>query len=264
MRRLRLQMMAGEIPITPPQAFLIATGITDATITSAINTLYADLVTYGIWNKMKAIYPIVGGTAVTHKFNLKDPRDLDVAFRLSFNGGWVHSANGAQPNGVNSYANTFFNQLSDGQQNSAHISYYSRTTSNGTEIEIGSTTSNFTNGSLIEIRTAGITYFKVNTISSYLTYTDLDAKGLYVANRTASNLTNAWKNGTKESQATTASNTPANNNLYLGAVNNSNIPQFFTTKQCAFASIGDGLTDTEAANYYTAVQAFQTTLGRQV
>jgi hypothetical protein len=28
--------------------------------------------------------------------------------------------------------------------------------------------------------------------------------------------------------------------------------------------MGQGLTDTEAANYYTAVQAFQTTLSRQV
>ena len=41
-------------------------------------------------------------------------------------------------------------------------------------------------------------------------------------------------------------------------------PSGYTTKQCAFASIGSGLTDTEAANFYTAVQAFQTTLGRNV
>jgi hypothetical protein len=43
-----------------------------------------------------------------------------------------------------------------------------------------------------------------------------------------------------------------------------NNPQFYSTKECAFASIGDGLTDTEAGNLYTAVQAYQTTLGRQV
>jgi hypothetical protein len=28
--------------------------------------------------------------------------------------------------------------------------------------------------------------------------------------------------------------------------------------------LGDGLTDTEAANFYTAVQTYQTTLGRNV
>jgi hypothetical protein len=39
-------------------------------------------------------------------------------------------------------------------------------------------------------------------------------------------------------------------NLYLGGVN-------------SFTTIGDGLTSTEAANFYTAVQIFQSTLGRQ-
>ena len=38
----------------------------------------------------------------------------------------------------------------------------------------------------------------------------------------------------------------------------------YSAKECAFASIGDGLTDTEAANFYTAVQTFQTTLSRNV
>jgi hypothetical protein len=38
----------------------------------------------------------------------------------------------------------------------------------------------------------------------------------------------------------------------------------YYANQFAFASIGDGLTNTEAANFYTAVQAYQTTLSRQV
>jgi hypothetical protein len=37
-----------------------------------------------------------------------------------------------------------------------------------------------------------------------------------------------------------------------------------SNRECAFSSIGDGLTDTQASNFYTAVQAFQTTLSRQV
>jgi hypothetical protein len=48
-------------------------------------------------------------------------------------------------------------------------------------------------------------------------------------------------------------------------VNNQNTSAVeFTQNQYAFMSIGDGLTDTQASNFYTAVQAFQTTLGRQV
>jgi hypothetical protein len=38
----------------------------------------------------------------------------------------------------------------------------------------------------------------------------------------------------------------------------------YENKECAFASIGDGLTDADVANLYTIVQKYQTTLGRQV
>ena len=69
---------------TDAQAFITAAGITDTTQQSAINSLVTNLKGYGIWSKMKAIYPMVGGTANAHKFNLKDSRDLDAAFRLGF------------------------------------------------------------------------------------------------------------------------------------------------------------------------------------
>ena len=66
---------------TDAQAFITATGITDNTQKNSINQLVLDLKSYGVWSKIKAIYPFVGGTATTHKFNLKDPRDLDAAYR---------------------------------------------------------------------------------------------------------------------------------------------------------------------------------------
>jgi hypothetical protein len=60
-------------------AFIAAAGITNLTQAAAISTLVDDLKTYGLWTKMKALYPFVGGSAASHKFNLKDPRDLDAA-----------------------------------------------------------------------------------------------------------------------------------------------------------------------------------------
>jgi hypothetical protein len=51
--------------------------------------------------------------------------------------------------------------------------------------------------------------------------------------------------------------------LFLGAANGLPITGY-SNKQYAFASIGSGLTDAEAAALYTAVQAFNTTLSRQV
>jgi hypothetical protein len=38
----------------------------------------------------------------------------------------------------------------------------------------------------------------------------------------------------------------------------------YSNRQCAFVTIGTGLTDAEALNLYNTIQTFQTTLGRQV
>ena len=247
------------------QAFFTASGLTGTTNQSAINQLVVDMKGYGIWTKMKAIYPFVGGTAASHKWNLKDPQDTNAAFRLVFAGGWSHTSTGATPNGVNAIADTFLISSGTLSQNSTHISYYSRTLSNGIEVEIGTASGNSPGdaGSLIEIRTFGVSYFRVNSGSTYITYTDADSRAFYVANRTASNVVNGWRNSTKVVTGTTASSGLSTKSLILGAYNAGSI-QFYSTKQCAFSSIGDGLTDAEAANFYTAVQAYQTTLSRQV
>jgi len=243
-------------------AFLTATGITDATITSAICTLVTTMKTDGTWAKCNAIYPMVGGTATTHKFNLKNPLDTNAAFRLSFLGGWTHSSNGALPNGTNTYANTFFNPSANASQNSHHISYYSRTNSNLTEVEIGG--ANATQGSVLEIRTSNITYFRINSSTTYITAADADSRAFYMANRTAQNVINGWKNLTKIATGATASSTLVNLNYLLGALNNNGATSFYSRKECAFATIGSGLTDAEAAALYNSIQAMQTTLSRNV
>jgi hypothetical protein len=89
-------------------AFLLATGITDPIISAAICNLVVGLKTDGLWSQMTAIYPFVGGTATTHKYNLKDPRDLNAAYRLTFYGGWRHDSQGILGNGTNTYADTYF------------------------------------------------------------------------------------------------------------------------------------------------------------
>ena len=50
--------------------------------------------------------------------------------------------------------------------------------------------------------------------------------------------------------------------IWLAA--NSGLPGNFTDRQCAFATIGAGLSNTEAGTLYTDIQTMQTTLSRQV
>ena len=253
--------------------FIAAAGITNLIQASAINTLVNDLKTYGLWTKMKAIYPFVGGSATSHKFNLKDPRDLDAAYRLVFNGGWVHSSTGALPNGTTGYADTKLNPNTVLTSLNQHISYYSRTNS----------TANVNDNGCQDDLTAGngrnifalwgvsyLNYYAVQTTdTNMLTTSDTNSLGLILASRTSSTLLEGHRNGVRKTQSTTLSVSPKPNiNIYLGAFNYRNGPgamsTYYGVRETAFASIGDGLTSAEATNFYTAVQKFQTTLGRQI
>ena len=124
------------------QAFIDATGIS-GTEASAINTLVLSLKSNGIWTNLLAIYPMVGGTATSCKYNLKNPLDTDAAFRLSFAGTWTFNSSGAKPDGVaGTYANTFLNPTTHLSSTNGHISYYSFTNTTGaTQVEIGTTSS---------------------------------------------------------------------------------------------------------------------------
>jgi len=240
------------------QAFITAAAITDPTQQAAINTLVVDLKGYSIWTKFQAIYPVVGGSASAHAVNLKTPG----TYNLSFATGVTHSANGMLGNGSTGYANSNFNpNLNGATLNSHHVSFYSRTNSNGTEVEFGAAAAG--NQTLLEIRTSGTTYAAINSAPTYINFADTDSRGFYVANRTASNVLNVFRNSTKRVTGATASSGRANANYFILAWNNVT-PQYYSLKQCAFASIGDGLTDTDAANFYTAVQAYQTSLGRSI
>ena len=242
-------------------AFITAASITDSTQQSAINTLVTQLKTYGVWSKMRALYPFVGGTATTHKWNLKDPRDLDAAYRLTFSGGWTHSSTGALPNGTTAYADTKL-KPSNISQNSVHMSTYLRTTYSG-GVDMGCSTNDyfFISANLgIGVPPRG----PLNLASYQDTSSPLDTKAFYVTSRTNSTTNKLFRNTSLISNETLTSVAPEAYNIYIGAGNRSNAGWAYTARQTSFASIGDGLTDTEAANFYTAVQAYQTTLGRQV
>jgi hypothetical protein len=253
------------------QAFITAAAITDNTQKNAINTLVVQLKADGLWSKMKAIYPIVGGTASTHKWNLKDPRDLDAAFRLTFATGWTHSANGMTPNGTTSYADTFLIPNTSMVVNSAHLSYYSRTDSAIlNEIPIGVSLNLGGNGlNLVIRRNTNVNSFRATSaiFSGVVDSTSTDSRGLTTGSITSSSSRKIYKNGTLlNTNSSTITQVRSTGKIFIGAVNITDLggATFFTNKECAFASIGDGLTDTESANLYTAVQAFQTTLSRQV
>lgn len=254
------------------QAFFTASGLTGATNLTAINTLVVALKGYGIWTKMKAIYPFIGGTSALHKWNLKDPQDTNAAFRLVFNGGWSHTNQGAQANGINGYGDTFLvPNTAFSVANSLHLSVYSRTDQSApTDIEMGTydgSTASLLYLSLDRSFSPTGTNANINNATN-ITFSDTNSAAFYIATRigSAQKIFRNLSVGVSFTQANAAKATTkiAIANAFSAAHGGGPDPGLYSNKQYAFMSIGDGLTDGEAANFYTAVQAYNTTLSRQV
>jgi hypothetical protein len=241
------------------QAFITAAAITDPTQQSAINQLVVDLKGYSIWSKMKAVYPFVGGTATTHKFNLKDPRDLDAAFRLVFSGGVTHSSTGATFNGTNGFADTKLASNGVLAQNSTHFSAYSRTNNQSGGYIVANGNANASGECKIFTRWFDNNcYSGVNTFGQVPT-ANSDSRGYFIVNRISATQHSVVIRGTKTDFNTNSSGLNTNTFRICSAISTA-----YDNKEVAFASIGDGLSNTELSNLNTAVQAFQTTLNRQI
>lgn len=240
------------------QAFFTAASITDNTQKSAVNQLVLDLKAASIWTKMKALYPIVGGVASAHAVNLKQPG----TYNLSFATGWTHSSTGMTPNGA-TYADTFLIPSTTLTLNSSAIGYYggNNITPSVNKCAIGSVMT----GQLLSIEPTypayglfgdvndGSATFTANTISS----------GFIFASRTSSSEKIHSIRGVQTIKTENSIGTPTVS-VVIGARNNNGNLENYSLFQHRFDFISDGLTSTEASNLYTAVQNFQTTLGRQV
>lgn len=249
-------------------AFISAATITDIQERYAINNLVTGLKLNGLWTKMQAIYPFVGPSSTTHKWNLKDPRDLNAAFRLSFLGGWTHTSSGALPNGTNGYANTFFTPSTSSNVNSTHLSIYLNTnnssivTPDPDPAEIGSF-NGISQAFLIAQGNAAT--LNTRNLGSTISGAQTNRLGFGLSSRTSATVTTIYKNGTSVGSGNSGGSLPTFE-VWIGNLNISGGPygQGWTNNRFGFASIGTSLDATEAANFYTVVQAYQTALSRQV
>lgn len=259
------------------QAFITAASITDTTQKNAINQLVLDLKSANIWTKMKAIYPFVGGTASSHRFNLKAPTTNTSDFYLIPYGGITHSSNGVQFDGTSGYFDTQLIPSTSLTNYSSHLSYYSRT-SRGyrNSIAIGSYQGTPTYNDMdlrfyangyngVSNKTASAQYDGFSSLD-YADYTPLTTACFAIASKTASNLNKIYENGTlKGTNTTTSTRSLPNVRALIGAASNGiSSVTGYDNLESAFASIGDGLTDAEATSLYNAVQTFNTTLSRNI
>jgi hypothetical protein len=245
-----------------------AGGTLSTTEKNATNQLVLDMKSAGIWTSMKAIYPMVGASAAACAQNLKSS-----SFTGTFSSGWTFASTGVTPNGTSAYMDTtLISSTALSSINNVHLSFYSRTQNTTT----GAWNMGVDSGApLFGILNLG-QYFaavsqKLFNNGSYPTYavtsTQTNTKGLAIGVAESSVLRKLHFNGSLLATTTTTTTTPLPaKSIYIGSGRNSTTGNAadFSPHECSLASIGDGLTDTQASNFYTAVQAFQTTLSRQV
>jgi hypothetical protein len=239
-----------------------AGGTLSETEKNATNQLVLDMKSAGIWSSMKAVYPMVGASAAACAQNLKSS-----SFTGTFSSGWTFSSNGVEGNGSSAFFDTALNTSTNLTSTSTHLSIYVRNDSNaGAPYDLG----NASNAGMTTDPTYLIARYASNT--AYLGIADvdyatksvsLDSRGFWLGGTNGSRAQIFYRNGTSVATGTGSGNF-ANNNLYLGGANAGGTPLFFSDKQYALCSIGDGLSGTNQSDFYTAVQAFQTTLSRQV
>ena len=229
------------------QAFITAAAITDVTQQNAINTLVVDLKGYSIWTKFKAIYPVVGGIASSHAVNLKTPG----TYNLTFGTGWTHASNGMTS--LNTFAQTGIQPSTVLGLNDSHLSYFI----SGFEATAACMIGAYTAPNRLTIYSQG--YYGVNSATnSTYTYSGGGAK-FRIISRLSSTVHKFANNGTIQTATLNSSARPtANIELArLGGYGSDNYNGI-----CKFASVGDGLTDTDIANFNTAVTTYQTALSR--
>ena len=240
-----------------------AGGSLSLTEKQAVSQLALDMKSAGIWALQKAIYPMVGASAAACAQNLKSS-----SFTGTFSSGWTFASGGVTGNGSSTFMNTtLIPSVSIASQDSMHLSYYASTNVKAGAFNMGvrgalpNVTDNFIGARFNSSQSYNAV--NINTVTTRSEASNVN--GFLCVSRINSTTFKYYKAASiNQTYTETSKALSTTHSIYVGALNLTGTLLLPDTAQCSFSSIGDGLTDTQESNFYTAVQAFQTTLSRQV
>ncbi len=245
-----------------------ATGITTTPDKTAYDALITGLVTDSVFSLLDALYIFAAPDTTTAKLNLiQNAYNLTQTGSLSFS-----AAHGYTGDGSTGFFDTGFNPATASGhfvQNSATQGCYvlsNRAVQQG-YTAIGSLNNRQNRLQPLQAGGPGGLLYEINDNSgANFDATQTNAQGSWLASRTASNLTSAYKNGNTTAIATSAnaSGAPDSLNLYLFAFNSSGSASGFSADQMSAVWIGAGMTSTQASNLQGRLNTFMTTYGINV
>ncbi len=237
---------------------------------NAVNDLVVGLKADSLWTKMDALYPFVGSAADACKYNLKDPQDTNNAYRITWYGTNTFNADGVTCGTTNSDFGQTYNDVDDyGPTNGAHLAVWCNNVNNLRGYDLGAFRGiggDRDDWALI-ISYGNSTQYACFNALNYSTDSHTPAENFYMSNN-LSNTTEVWRGNTLEasiSQTIDTGLTWGNNWIALGGSYRGNVTTVndgLSGRGYALASVGVGLTSTEAGNYYSRVNTFVTALSR--
>jgi hypothetical protein len=275
-------------------AFINAAGITGFTNQNAINNLVVGLKTNNLWNKMIIVYPFIQGTATSNKYNLKDPRNTDDAFRINWYGGMSFNQSGiTSTNTINGYGNThwspynynenvqtIYNNISTGiyrldqnlkppGTNNLDFSFGARTNQNASFI------GNFTKSDDTPVNHV---FSSLNEGSGcpVQVSSQTGTTGFFVSSRVSDSQYTAYKNGVQFGDVAygTVPTPPTGwfpsqyadvTNITLLSLNLDGTQQWGSSRQqLSWFHLSTGLDDSEVSTLNNIVQQYQTSLNRNI
>jgi hypothetical protein len=239
---------------------------TDSDAVTAVTNLVDDLFSAGLWELMYGVYPLVGGTAAKHKWNLRYPFNSQNSNILNFSGSPTHNREGISVVNAGNYP-CFLSENPSGLEVNGfgHFSSYYRayTGVNNNRDLISSGDSRSITWVLNDPSAGSGTLIMAWCSSAYQVNPSpaLTLTGHWTLNRPNSTNIRQIRNGTLERNVAGNNSTGV---FFDGTVPYGPFRWGRGTKTMSSFTLGKGLTPTQEADLYTAIQTFQTTLGRQL
>lgn len=167
-------------------------------------------------------------------------------------------------NGSSKYLNTGMahNTL---PQNDSHIASYETARASATfRVSIGARASNTTGNLILGTWSSTANYSALAFESASVLNIANNGAGFYVCSVNGASDTSSYRNGGSKVTSTSTTRTPGSQNIFVFALNDAGSVNVPTDARLAGYSVGLKMTDAQVASYNTAMQVFQTALGRNV
>lgn len=235
---------------------VISGGTITPTIESAVDTLFTSLKSNGLYSKMLAFYPYVGGTAGSHAINA----NLNKTYDITWYGGMSHGISGSTGNASNGYGDT--NVPMSAYTNLLYTSFGFYVNQAGT---IGRSGGIAVSGYGFIFSEGGNVVWRHGQVTSGNPGLGItgDTRGMWSSVKEGSDVYNLYKNGNFYNTRSSLLNISSDPGLtfYYFRANNPTNPNYSNTN-LSFGYLSNNLLNSEISTLHSIINTFQTSLGR--